>query len=422
MIAGRALWFCAGKLAWPHPLTFFYDKWSINSGVWWQYLYPAAALAVMGALWLARERIGRGPLAAVLIFAGVLSPALGFFNVYPFLFSFVADHFQYHASIALIAAAAAALAQLANRWDIQSTWLAPAVAAAVLVPLAATAREKTIVYHDVKTLYSDTLALNPAAWAAHVNLAGQLQHSGSFDEAVEHYREALELNPSYGGIHVALGAALFLSGKIDEGQAEIRRGMATKLSRHDRVAAHVHLATILNWQRRFDEAMVESRCALAIRSDYAPALMNLGLALEGRGDVQGGIEKVREALAINPKSALAHFKLGMMLAASGKVAEAIESFQTAVQLQPANPLFQVRLADALIETGDIATAENHVRQALELNPQSCLALNLLGIIHLDRGDLPSAIAQFEAAVKCDPTDARARANLQRARAATHPSP
>ena len=142
LIAGRALWFYAEKLAWPYPLAFFYDKWSINSGVWWQYLYPAAALAVMGALWLARERIGRGPLAAVLIFAGVLSPALGFFNIYPFLFSFVADHFQYHASIALIAAAAAASAQLACRWDVQSTWLAPGVAAAVLVPLAATAPKK----------------------------------------------------------------------------------------------------------------------------------------------------------------------------------------------------------------------------------------------------------------------------------------
>ncbi len=54
------------------------------------------------------ERIGRGPLAAVLIFGGVLVPALGFFNVYPFRYSLVADHFQYHASLALFALAAQA--------------------------------------------------------------------------------------------------------------------------------------------------------------------------------------------------------------------------------------------------------------------------------------------------------------------------
>ena len=33
----------------------------------------------------------------------MLVPALGFFDVYPMRYSFVADHFQYHASPALIA-------------------------------------------------------------------------------------------------------------------------------------------------------------------------------------------------------------------------------------------------------------------------------------------------------------------------------
>ena len=110
LIAGRAVWFYAGKLAWPHPLIFFYPRWIIDATVAWQYLFPAAAVGAIIALWLARRRIGRGPLAALLIFMGVLTPALGFFNVYPFQYSFVADHFQYHASIALIALAAALLA------------------------------------------------------------------------------------------------------------------------------------------------------------------------------------------------------------------------------------------------------------------------------------------------------------------------
>ena len=68
---------------------------------WWQWLYPVAwrCRLVCGS----RERIGRGPLAAVLIYVGVLMPTLGFLNVYFYIFSFVADHFQYHASPALIA-------------------------------------------------------------------------------------------------------------------------------------------------------------------------------------------------------------------------------------------------------------------------------------------------------------------------------
>ena len=69
LLAGRALWFYAGKLFWPHPLIFIYPRWEIDPGAWWQYLFPAAALVVLIALWWLRSRIGRGPLVAVLCFA-----------------------------------------------------------------------------------------------------------------------------------------------------------------------------------------------------------------------------------------------------------------------------------------------------------------------------------------------------------------
>ena len=41
----------------------------------------------------------RAPIAAMLFFAGTLVPALGFVNVFPMQFSYVADHFQYLACI-----------------------------------------------------------------------------------------------------------------------------------------------------------------------------------------------------------------------------------------------------------------------------------------------------------------------------------
>ena len=102
LIAGRALWFYAGKLAWPAQLTFIYPRWTIETTAGWQWLFPMAAVGVMAGLWLARRRMGRGPLVAVLFFAGTLGPALGFVNVYPMRYSFVADHFQYLAGVGLI--------------------------------------------------------------------------------------------------------------------------------------------------------------------------------------------------------------------------------------------------------------------------------------------------------------------------------
>src|SRR5207244_1244931 len=114
LIAGRALWFYVGKLLWPYPLMFNYPRWHIDAAQPWQYLFPAAACLAFLVLGLARRRLGKGPLAAGLIFAGTLVPALGFVNVYPMIFSFVADHFQYLASAAPIALAAATFSTLAH--------------------------------------------------------------------------------------------------------------------------------------------------------------------------------------------------------------------------------------------------------------------------------------------------------------------
>src|SRR5262249_3013375 len=87
LIAGRALWFYAGKLLYPMDLTFIYRRWRLDPSDWRQYFFPVSAIAVPAALWLLRRRIGYGPLVAVAFFAGTLVPALGFFDVYPMRYS-----------------------------------------------------------------------------------------------------------------------------------------------------------------------------------------------------------------------------------------------------------------------------------------------------------------------------------------------
>ena len=49
--------------------------------------------------WILRKFLGRGPVIATLFFAGMLFPMLGFFPLYTFIYSFVADHYQYFAAL-----------------------------------------------------------------------------------------------------------------------------------------------------------------------------------------------------------------------------------------------------------------------------------------------------------------------------------
>ena len=114
VLAGRVIWFYLGKLVWPDNLMFIYPRWTIDSRDWRQYLFLFGGVALAAGLWAFRRRT-RGPLAGFLFFTGTLLPVLGFFDVYPFRFSYVADHFQYLASTGIIVPFAAAAALAARR-------------------------------------------------------------------------------------------------------------------------------------------------------------------------------------------------------------------------------------------------------------------------------------------------------------------
>jgi hypothetical protein len=212
LVAGRALWFYLGTLVWPVGLTFIYPRWEVDSTVIWQLLYPVTAVAACAALYAARERIGRAPLTAALFFAGTLVPALGFFNVYPFRFSYVADHFQYLASLGPLAMAAAFFASLAGR----RPWIGRALITAVVAFLALLTCHRERAFVDAETLWRDTLARNPKAWMAHLNLGALLDRSGRVEEAYTHYALAAQSRADLAGAWNNLGVAAGRLGRREE--------------------------------------------------------------------------------------------------------------------------------------------------------------------------------------------------------------
>ena len=258
LIAGRALWFYAGKLVAPVNLTFFYPRWEVSTAVWWQFLYPTAALAAVGGLWVSRKRLGRGPLVAVLFFAGTLTPALGFFNVYPMRYSFVADHFQYHASIGLIALGAAALASVFALCDRRLPRAGLALGGALIIVLGVQTWEQGKTYKDLETLCQRTLARNPSAWVAESLLAELRENDGRYEEALAHDRRALELNPNDPDLKNNVGTTLAQLGRYEEAVAVFK----SVLAQHpDLAATHGWLAMALHSLGRDEEAEEHLRLA-----------------------------------------------------------------------------------------------------------------------------------------------------------------
>src|SRR5438874_1794033 len=113
LIASRAVWFYLSKLFWPSNLTFIYPRWIVSATHLLDYAWLAALGGLCAAICFARRYVGRSLEVAALFFVATLSPVLGFIMLYTFRYTFVADHYQYLASIGPIALASAGITTLA---------------------------------------------------------------------------------------------------------------------------------------------------------------------------------------------------------------------------------------------------------------------------------------------------------------------
>jgi len=281
LIAGRAWWFYLEKLFYPNPLIFNYPRWDVAMTNLMAWCWPIAAGAFMGMLWACRRVLGRGPFAGLLFFTVTLFPALGFFNVYPFQYSFVADHFQYLASLGPIVVVANTLGQYLGLRPFsaiprENKFLNLYVPAIILSLLGGITRTHSAVFMNPETLWRDTLEKNPASWMAHNNLAGELVNKGLVKEGVTHYKQVLKLNPTY-------AKAIFNLGFVAENQGDFKRAIEYYYEaldvQPDYANAHNNLGGVLYKLDRNQEAIEHFKMALEAKPGWPVARKNLDVVL-----------------------------------------------------------------------------------------------------------------------------------------------
>ncbi|MCP4899272.1 MAG: tetratricopeptide repeat protein, partial [bacterium] len=309
LLAGKIVCFYIWKLLWPSNLAFIYERWNASFHSAWQLAFPAGVTAVLLTLLGLRNRLGRGPLVAVLFFIGTLFPALGFFDVYPMRYSFVADHFQYLASIGIIALVIGGAARLLSQAPRRLRSSGVVLAVVLLLNLALLTWRQISIYEGLETLWLDTLSKNPTCWMAHVNLGVYYQSNGRPDDAARNFESALEIQPAH-------------------------------------AKAANNLGCVLATQSNFDGAILSFRNALALDPEFTLAHYNLADALASIGDFRGSQQHYLQAAELDPSFASAHFKLGLIAYQEGRFNEAAARFRRTLELEPTHP----RAADYLVRS------------------------------------------------------------------------
>jgi tetratricopeptide (TPR) repeat protein len=318
-----------------------------------------------------RRRFGWGALLLLCFSAGTLFPALGFLNVYPHRYSFVADHFSYLGSLGFlilyISAGAGLVAWLARRSAAagsNSGRRGPrfAVATVVLTACGLLTFRQCFEYRDETTLWERTLAKNPDAWMAMVSL-GDL-HRVAAVEAVRRGRSA-----------------------DDE---------AARASAEAARTAHEQRAV----------ALLER--ALSYPLARGQAHFNLALLANGRADREREMLHLRRAAeALDPgerHAQLALERLGALLVEAGKLDEAFEVLTRAAVLAPrrAGPAYNLALVYAA--RADLPKAADYACRAADLDPSSARLATTAGDFLMQLRQYDQARGRYRAAVRLDPAN------------------
>jgi len=373
LIAGRALWFYVGTLVWPSKLTFIYPRWQIDAGTWWQYLFPLAAVGAIGALWALRRRLGRGPLTAALFFAGTLVPALGFFNVYPMRYSFVADHFQYLASVGLLALAGGAVELCRSRWAAN---LNPSIAAAcclLFAVLAFLTWRQVGVYKDLMTLWNDTLEKNPTCWVAYNNRGALYKAQGKIDLAFADLCKTIEFNPEYGEAYNNRGL-IYQQWKCQQ-EALDDFNRTIQLLPYD-WRGYLSRGLLYSEQGELDKAGLDFNRAIALRPEVQKMYSARGMALAEQGVLasamsynnrgvtflqdqwEQAIADFSKAIALKPDYAEAFFNRGQTYAKHERPELALPDLDRAIELKP-------DFVKAYVDRGSVHGMLGHYDAALQ---------------------------------------------------------
>jgi tetratricopeptide (TPR) repeat protein len=385
LVAGRAIWFYAGKLVWPFDLNFVYPRWTVDTAAWQQWLFPLGVVGFGTALWAIRRQ-ARAPLAVFLIFTGSLFPVLGFVNLFGACYSWVWDHWQYLPDLGPLALVAAGLTCVWDHVASRLRWIGPALVAALALLLGTLTWSHCAVFHDDQTLYRATIALNPGCWLAHNNLGIILANTpGRLPEAVSEFEAALRINPDDPRTHNNLGSALRrIPGRLPEAISEFEAALRIN---PDLAEAHNNLGNALaRIPGRLLEAIAEFEAALRIKPDYPEAHYNLGIVLADIPDRRPeAVAQLGAALRIIPDDPEMHNSLGSVLGRiPGRLPEAISEYEAALRIRPDYPEAHYNLGIALVDIP---------------------------------GRRPEAIAQFQAALKIRPDWEPARQMLNQLRAA-----
>ncbi|MFA6134273.1 MAG: tetratricopeptide repeat protein [Phycisphaerae bacterium] len=389
-MAGTVPWFYLLKDLVPYHLLMIYPRWSIHTGNPLWFLGGAAILAAAVALLLKRRRPWAQSVAMAMgYFLVMLLPVMGFFDMYFFVHSLVADHWQYLANIGVFALVAGGGSYLLARYPVPARFLPPVLAVLILA-CGCFLAQATLPRHWLYVAAGGAVVLGllvAACLRARWPLPAKVLPATAGAAAVivlslltwqqnHYYKDQLAL----WGYNLPINPNAWMG----------QYNMGTCLSE-----SALKISDPVKRSETLDKAVVPLYKAAQLRPSDSSIQNNLGLTCYHLGRLPEAEAACLRSVALDPRNYLAYVNLGLIYQGMRRWEDAYRQYGLALRYVPGSTECLNLQSTVLIKAGKFDEAIDHTSRILARNPASFEALYNRAQAYFAQGKIPQARADLE---------------------------
>jgi tetratricopeptide (TPR) repeat protein len=223
----------------------------------------------------------------------------------------------------------------------------------VLTCFAIMSHNRTYVWKDSGTLWSDVIDKYPSAARAYLNRGEYLHEEKKYEAAIADYNMKIKMEPYSPDAYMNKGMSLFQLG-------------------------------------RYKEAIASQDEAIRRKADYAEAYRNRGNAYYSLQQYDKALTDYNSTLKYNPKDARAYNNIANIQFMRGQSQAAIEAYTKAINLSPDNYYAWGNRGSVYRQIGRMDQARKDLIQSLSINNQNGGFWYTLSQVHLALGDRKQA--------------------------------
>ncbi|HEX4913748.1 MAG TPA: tetratricopeptide repeat protein, partial [Vicinamibacterales bacterium] len=164
-------------------------------------------------------------------------------------------------------------------------------------------------------------------------------------------------------------------------------------------------------QKKYQEAVVEYRNAIAIDELFGEARYKLAESYAALGDARNAYQHYIRAADLLPANSELQLKAATLLVLAGRFDDAKTRVRSVLDKDPRNVQAHVLLGNVMARSKDLEGAVSQIEEAIEVDPSRGASYSSLGAVRLAQGDRDAARNAFEKAVEIDPNSLDARMAL-----------